>query len=118
MSVLGPHALLVVTLPGTARFHNQPADGKSADDAVANGKILRRRKRIQRKFRNKRSTEGQHIFHEMGVFFRVNAVNSSAKHSDSFAFRRDRATMHRPCPHHASAEDHQAVGSKITEIIN
>src|SRR5581483_4761073 len=109
-------ALLCSATGGNARtarlacFHHQHAQGKPADDAVANRKILWRSKRFQRKFTNQCAAKFQKAVSNSLVLTWVNGINSGTENSNCFAFSVDSAAMPSGIyPARQAAEDDQTA---------
>ena len=82
--------------PGAAvfvGFQHENADRNAADDATANGKVLRCGKCVHGKFRDQGAAQGQHLLREPGVFLGINNVHSSAGNRHRFPSGVDGAAM-------------------------
>ena len=77
-------------------FDHEHTDRETADDPVADRKVLRCGESGNGEFGNQGSARGENLLAETGVFLRINNVNSGAKDGDGFASARGSAARARP----------------------
>ena len=74
-------------------FHHGHPHRHAADNPVANGEILRRRKGAERELRDQRSAKSENLLRQPRIFLGIGDVDPCAENGDGLAFCRNRAPV-------------------------